>query len=99
MNRKLMIALSGALFLCLGLSSTAFAKITVYPANMPGYEIKISKGSCSVNGQAGTVVTMGNGSEGCMITTASAASPSPTKDPSTQAAEVSGEAQQPTQKK
>jgi len=64
---------------------------------MPGHDIKISKGSCTVNGQVGTVVEMANGSEGCAIT--SMAAPSPIKDPSTQAAEVGAEAQQPTKKK
>lgn len=98
MNRKLTIALSGALLMVLGFSSTAFAKTTtIYPANMPNRDVKISKGSCSVDGQAGSVVTMANGSEACAIT--SKAAPSPIKDPSTQAAEVGAEAQQPTQKK
>lgn len=98
MTRQFFIAASVCVTMLVGFVGVASAKtITVYPSNYPNANVRISKGSCTVNGQTGTVVTMANGSEGCAITSSSVA-PNPNTS-GAQEAPMNQEAQQPEQKK
>ena len=50
-----------------GIIENASALMTLYPPNHPNATVQMNGDRCSVNGQAGAVVIMSNGAEGCAI--------------------------------